>query len=207
MFGRRQVRTHNDMMREEFGESMDHLRMAGAHAAGSVAEMIAPRMDVMRERMIEPAIDKSVDMARDGARRAGAMARRATGKKQAAPARRWPRMIGGLMIAGAALGAVSALLSRSRQRKWNEYESAGTAIAGEARSIAESARSTASSMTESAKERTSEVMGQMKEATETSPSAVAPPSESQTSVTPPSASGSESLTSGSTGTSSRNGRP
>ncbi|NJC68912.1 hypothetical protein HC031_04105 [Planosporangium thailandense] len=203
---------------------MDHLRMAGAHAAGSVAEMIAPRMDVMRERMIEPAIDKSVDMARDGARRAGVVARRATGKKPTMKARRWPRMAGGLMIAGVALGAVSALLARRRQRKWNEYESTGAAITGEARSVADSARSAASSMTETAKEKAetakekaSDVMSQMKEATGTSPSSVTPPpssvtpppsSGSQPSVTPPSTTGTgESLASGSTGSGSRNGRP
>ncbi|MCW2638055.1 MAG: hypothetical protein JWP76_361 [Dactylosporangium sp.] len=194
MFGRRQAKTQNAMMREEFGEGIDHLRMAAAHAAGSAAGMMAPRLDMVRERMIEPTFDKSMDMARDGARRAGTMARRATGNKQATTvANRWPRMVGGLMIAGAALGAVSALLSRRRQRRWNEYGSTGNAITEEARSIAESARSTASSMTETAKEKASDVMGQMKGASDTSP---------------PSPGTSESYSSGTaTGSGSRNGRP
>jgi gas vesicle protein len=194
VFGRRQAKTQNAMMREEFGEGIDHLRMAAAHAAGSAAGKISPRLDMMRERMIEPTVDKSVDMARDGARRAGTMARRATGRKpQTTMARRWPRMIGGLMIAGATVGAISALLSRRRQRRWNEYGSTGNSITEEARSVAESARSAASSVTETAKDKASDVMGQMKGASDTSP---------------PSPGTSESYSSGTaTGSGSRNGRP
>ncbi|HEV7900232.1 MAG TPA: hypothetical protein VGP31_20560, partial [Planosporangium sp.] len=101
MLGRRQAKTHNNMMREEFGEGIDHFRMAAAHAAGSAAGAIAPRLDIVRERMIEPTVDRSMDMARDGARRAGTMARRATGKAEPTTARRWPRMMGGLVIVAA----------------------------------------------------------------------------------------------------------
>lgn len=169
MFGRRQVKTHNAMMREEFTEGVDHLRLAAAHAAGSAAGMIAPRLDVVRERMIEPTVDKSMDLARDGARRAGTMARQATGKKrERVTTRRWPRMVTGMMIAGAALGAVSALLSRRRQRRWDEYGSTAETIAQEARSVADTTRSAASSVKESAKEATSEVLGQMKGGSDTS---------------------------------------
>jgi hypothetical protein len=180
VFGRRQVRTHNEMMREEFNEGFDHLRMAAAHAAGSAAGVIAPRLDSMRERM-EPTIDRSkslarasaqrsADMARDSAERAGRMARRATGKKKKeAKAKRWSTTIGGLMIAGATVGAVGALLSRRRQRRWNEYGSTDTvsSMKEEARSIADSAKSTASSMTETAKDKASDVLGQMKSTTDT----------------------------------------
>jgi hypothetical protein len=194
VFGRRQVKTQNTMMHDEFTEGINHLRMAAAHAAGSAAGMISPRMNVVRERMIEPAVDKSMDVARDGARRAGTIARRATGKKRKAPtARRLPRMVGGLMIAGAALGAVSALLSRRRQRRWDEYGSTGNAITNEARPIADTARSAASSMTGTDRDTTSEVLGQMKGTADTSP---------------PSPGTGQSFPSGTTtGSTSRNGRP
>jgi gas vesicle protein len=204
VFGRRQAKTQNAMMREEFGEGVDHLRMAAAHAAGSAAGMIAPRLDMMRERMIEPTVDRSMDMARDGARRAGTIARRATGKQ--APtmtARRWPRMVGGLMIAGAVVGAVSALLSRRRQRKWNEYGSTGNDITEETRSIADSARSAASSMTETAKEKASDVMGQMKGASDTSP--MSPGTGGRTDDLD--AQGGSFTSGTATGSGSRNGRP
>ncbi|NJC82306.1 YtxH domain-containing protein [Planosporangium mesophilum] len=169
MFGRRQVKTQNVMMREELGKGINHLRMAAAHATGSAAGMIAPRIDMVRERMIEPTVDKSMDAARDGARRAGGMARRATGRKPKASTRRLPRMVGGLMIAGVALGAVSALLSRRRQRKWDEYGSVGNTLTERARSVTDTARPAASSMTDTAKEKASDVMGQMKGASDTSP--------------------------------------
>ncbi|HEV7899985.1 MAG TPA: hypothetical protein VGP31_19295 [Planosporangium sp.] len=195
MFGRRQVKTQNAMMREEIGKGVDHLRMAAAHATGSAAGMIAPRLDMVRERMIEPTVDKSMDMARDGARRAGTIAHRATGKNMTPTrATRWPRMVGGLIIAGVTLGAISALLSRRRQRKWNEYGSAGNALTQEARSVADTARSAASSMTETAKEKASDVMGQMTGPSDTSPSS-------------PGTAGSFSSGSGSaSGSGSRNGR-
>jgi hypothetical protein len=194
VFGRRQVKTQNTMMREEFNEGVDHLRMAAAHAAGTAAGVISPRMSMMRERMIEPAVDKSMDVARDGARRAGTIARRATGKKRSAPkARRLPRMVGGLMIAGATLGAVSALLSRRRQRRWDEYGTAGNAITNESRSIADTARSAVSSVTDSDRGTASDVLGQMKGGSDTSP---------------PSPGTSQSFPSGTTtGSTSRNGRP
>ncbi|GIG71966.1 hypothetical protein Pfl04_03700 [Planosporangium flavigriseum] len=190
------------MMREEFTEGVDHLRMAAAHAAGSAAGMIAPRLGAVRERMIEPTVDKSMDMARDGARKAGKMARRATGKQPAiTETRRWPRMVGGLMIAGAALGAISALLSRRRQRGWNEYGAGGSSMTQEVRSIADTARSAASSMADTAKDTASDVLGQMKSQSDTSSPSPSP------SPSPSHGTGESYSSGGPTGSSSRNGRP
>lgn len=164
MFRRQTVKTHGQLMREEAGEGFDHLRMAVAHAAGGTAGMIAPKMNTMRERL-EPTVDRSMEMARDSARRANRIARRATGKKkESRMAKRWPMVLGGLMLAGVAMGAASALLSRRRQQKWNEYDSTGTVtgIRDEAGSIAESTRATASTMAAAGQEKTTDVLGQMK---------------------------------------------
>jgi len=117
-------------MREEFGEGLGHLRMSAAHAAGTAAGLIAPRLDSVRA----------------SARRANRIARRATGQKEESKtAKRWPLLVGGLMIAGAMAGAAGALLSR-RQERWIEYGSSGTTtgLRDEARSLADSARATGS---------------------------------------------------------------
>ncbi|MGC9667091.1 hypothetical protein ACNTMW_11115 [Planosporangium sp. 12N6] len=185
--------------------------MAAAHAIGSAAGAIAPRVDVMRERMIEPTVDKSVDMARNGARRAGTVARRVTGRKvKVRTGRNWSRTVGGLMVVGVVLGAVSALLSRRRQRKWDEYDSTGdygstgNLATEQTRSMTESARSAASSAAETvknaaetAKDKASDVMGQMKGASDTSPST----------GTSESFSGGSGGSGGAGGSGSRNGRP
>ncbi len=151
VFGRRQTRTHSELMREEFGEGLGHLRMSAAHAAGTAAGLIAPRLDSVRER-IEPAFEKSLDMTKDtvraSARRANRIARRATGRKrESKTAKRGPLLVGGLMIAGAVAGVVGALLSR-RQKRWIEYGSIGTTtgLRDEARSLADSAQATGSSV-------------------------------------------------------------
>src|SRR5947207_7069802 len=132
VFRRRQAKTHGRQMREELFEGIEHLRLAAAHAAGGAAGAIAPRLDAARDR-VEPKVSRSVewitDSARDGARRA---ARKAKGKKRGASMTRsrWPMMIGGLLIAGAAAGAVGALISRRRQQKWQEFGSSSRPAAG-----------------------------------------------------------------------------
>lgn len=208
MFGRRltKTKTQSELMRDEFGEGFDHLRMAAAYAAGTAAGMMAPRLDSMRERL-EPTFEKSLEMSKDkaraGARRANAIARRASGKKETRTAKRWPMVVGGLMIAGAVVGAAGALLSRRRQKMWNEYGTTDTttSLRDEARSVAESAR-----------DKGGDVLGQMKNATETTP-----PSTSSTSSPSPQATGSgtrtgefsagETLRSTATDAGSRNSRP
>jgi hypothetical protein len=163
-------------MREEFGEGFDHLRMAAAHAAGTAAGLIAPRLDTMRERL-EPGLDRSKDMARGSARRAKKVARRATGKKkEAGMAKRWPMVVGGMMVAGVALGAVGALLSRRRQRRWNDYGSTGTTTTSAYAGLREDTHATASSIADTAKEKTSDVLGQMKGGTDATGTTKATPS-------------------------------
>src|SRR3712207_8310365 len=106
----RQIRSDSELMREELGEGIDHLRLAAAPAAGTAAGIIAPRLEMVRDRL-EPTYDRSKDIARSSAKRANKIARRATGKnkKESRMAKRWPMMIGGLMIAGVAAGAIGAL--------------------------------------------------------------------------------------------------
>jgi len=76
--------------------------------------------------------------------------------------RRWPMIIGGLLVAGAAVGAVSALMRRRKaQNKWDEY--GATRSTG---GILESTKSTmdagvdkVSSIAEAAKDRASDLIG------------------------------------------------
>jgi hypothetical protein len=215
------VKTHNELMREEFGEGLDHLRMGAAHAAGTAAALLEPRLDQMRERL-EPTVDRSKDMARrsanrsadlarDSRRRAAKIARRTTGKKkESRMAKRWPKVIGGLMIAGVAAGFAGAIMSRRRQKKWNDYGSTGpaTGFTDEARSFSNTARSTASSVAEGAKDKASDVLGQMKSATESSPTGGSAPQASQTGTRTNEFSAGETFKSGTTtGGASRNARP
>jgi gas vesicle protein len=219
VFGRRQVRTQSEMMRDELGEGFDHLRMAAAYAAGTVAGAVAPRLESMRDR-VEPTLDaskgmaragalRSGDLARGGARRAGMIARRATGrkKKESRATKRWSTMVGGLMIAGATAGAAGALLSRRRQRRWSEYDSTDTmtGLRDEAQSMTDAARSTASSMTDSATDTASDVLGQMKTTTESGGTPPHPASATRTDDY--SAQAESSFKSGTSGAGSRNSRP
>jgi hypothetical protein len=146
-------------MREELVEGIEHLRLAAAHAAGGAAGAIAPRLDAARDR-VEPKVSRSVEWvtetARDSARQANQAARKAKGKKRGASMTRsrWPMMIGGLLIAGAAAGAVGALISRRRQQKWQEFGSTGRPATG--------FEQEASVLADTAKEKASDVLGQVK---------------------------------------------
>jgi len=44
VFGRRHVKSRRDLVRAEFGESMDHVRQAAAHAAGGLGATVGPRL-------------------------------------------------------------------------------------------------------------------------------------------------------------------
>jgi len=219
VFGRRHVKTQNELMREELGEGFDHLRMAASHAAGTAAALLAPRLEQVRDRL-EPTLDKSksaarssaqrsAELARESARRANKAARKATGKKkkESGMAKRWPMVVGGLVLAGAAATAASAVMSRRRQKKWNDYGSTSTTtgLKNEGRSYADTARSTASSVTDTAKEKATDVLGQMKSTTE---KATSSPSPHPTGTRNGEFTAGETYKSGTaTGTPSRNSRP
>ena len=174
MFGRRQTKTHGRLMREELIESMEHFRMAAAHAAGGAAGAIAPRFEAARGR-VEPTVNRSLDWltetARDSARKANKTARKARNEKRgkSMAQRRWPMMVGGLLIAGAAAGAAGALISRRRQKRWNEY---GTSTYAGDRSFASTAKSgidagmeKASHIADTARDKAGDVLGQVRSTT------------------------------------------
>jgi hypothetical protein len=165
VFRRRQTKTHGRLAREELSESMGHLRMAAAHAAGGAAGAIAPRLEAARGR-VEPTVNRSLDWlsdtatygARQASKQADKVARKAKGKKRgnSMTQRRWPMMVGGLLIAGAAAGAAGALISRRRQKKWNEYGTSQS-FAGSAKSSIDAGMDKASTLAEA-----TDVLGQVR---------------------------------------------
>ncbi len=50
VFGRRTAKTRRDLVRAEFGESMDHFRRAATHAAGGLGATVGPRVGAARDR-------------------------------------------------------------------------------------------------------------------------------------------------------------
>ena len=81
--------------------------------------------------------------------------------------KRWPMMIGGLLIAGAAAGAVGALMSRRRQQKWQEYGSGRQtdSLRRDAGTMLDTGTQKIASMTDTAKEKASDVLGQVRSTT------------------------------------------
>lgn len=168
-------------MRDELGESFDHLRMAAAHAADGASGALAPRVDAARQA-VKPGMRKARDAAMGGMDTVLVIARdrsRETGKKAGKTkhkgkarmmgnegrSRRWPMAIGGILVAGAAVGAASAMLRRRRnQQSWDEYGS--TRTTSDTGSMMDSAKSTmdagiekAKTMGEAAKDRASDLIG------------------------------------------------
>jgi hypothetical protein len=187
-------------MRDEFGESLDHLRQGAAHAAGTAAALLEPRLDQVRERL-EPTYERSKKKVRGTVRggsrqaeklsrradkiagraeriagRADKLARRATRQQQKKKdARRWPVLVGGLIVAGAAAGVMGAIMARRRQQTWNEYGTTdrdtglGTDTGRDfsrdtrdTRSLPDPARGTASPVADDVKDKATDVLGQMK---------------------------------------------
>jgi hypothetical protein len=192
MFRRRQAKTQGRLMREELGESFEHLRLAVGHAAGGAANLVGPRVDSAR-RSVKPGLRKAnrataatvvplAFAARSGVRsglrisarqaeqaakaaRKGARKGKAKLMREEPRMRRWPMLLGGLLAAGAAVGAVSAIVARRRANRdqWEEY---GTprSTSGRTDAMIESAKSTmdtgrdkVQSLADSAKERAADM--------------------------------------------------
>jgi hypothetical protein len=88
-------------------------------------------------------------------------------KRSMSGTRKWPLVIGGLLAAGAAIGATSALVKRRRsQPTWEEYTNDSTRRTGDADALLDSAKSTmdagidkASAAAGAVKDRTSDLIG------------------------------------------------
>ncbi|GAA3280719.1 hypothetical protein Dvina_53345 [Dactylosporangium vinaceum] len=193
MFARRQVQSHTRLMQDELGQSLDHLRMAAAHAADGASGALAPRVDAAR-KAVKPRLDSGVNravggmesvmmLARERSQQAQKQAQKASkkaGKKadkmgrkaknkltrsEPKTSRRLPLAIGGLVVAGAAVGAAAAYMRRRRdEQSWDEYGS--TRTTSDTGSMLDAAKSTmdagvdkARTMGEAAKDRASDLIG------------------------------------------------
>ena len=164
MFGRRQRKTHGQLMREELSEGFGHLWQAAAHAAGGVGATVGPKWYTAKQHL-PPSIGKArtvaahgldstmaaftplLEAARSGAASATTKARKArtkAGKKESGMSRKRTTLLVGLLAAGAAAGAAGAMVARRRNRaKWDEYEQRGIQAARQsAKSMLDTAEST-----------------------------------------------------------------
>jgi hypothetical protein len=179
MFRRRQAKTHRVQMREELGQSFDHFRQAASHAASGTANLIGPRYESAR-KSVKKSVKKSAGPSVRKANRATAAAimpfaiavgrsarkGKATVLREQQSTRRWPMVLGGLLAAGAAVGAAGAMIARRRANRdqWEEYGSTRSTGKGRTDSMIETAKSTldtgrdkVQSLAESAKERAAEM--------------------------------------------------
>jgi len=134
VFGRngRPAKTRSEMFRDELGETFGHLRQAASHGAEGVSTAMRPRMSAAKTAAMGTATGALARMAaarRQRMRQAGGAAGKIRppmwGKKkerQMARKRRAYRLTG-LLAAGAALGALGALVGRRRRHtSWEEYD-------------------------------------------------------------------------------------
>jgi hypothetical protein len=170
MFRRRQAKTQGRLMREELGESFEHLRLAVGHATGGAANLVGPRYDSAR-RSVKPGIGKAnrataatvvplALAARSGVRtglrgtarqaeqaakaaRKGALKGKAKLMREEPRMRRWPMLLGGLIAAGAVAGVAGTIIARRRANRdqWEEYGSPRS-TSGRTDAMIESAKST-----------------------------------------------------------------
>jgi gas vesicle protein len=161
VFGRRQVKTHSQLMRDELSEGFGHLWQAAAHAAGGVGATVGPKWDSAKGHLPHRAgtmrdvaaqgLDSTMaafaplmEAARTGAMNATRKAQKAgrkARKRESGMARKRTAILVGLLT-GAAAGAAGAIIARRRNRaKWEEYEAQGIdAARGYAKSALDTAR-------------------------------------------------------------------
>jgi len=160
------MKTHRRLMTEELIQSLDHFRLAAAHAADGTAIALTPTVDAAK-RSVKPGLRRARGAvatigplalaARSGAvsarEQAGAAARKARknaikGKakltRKEPRVKRWPMMLGGLVAAGAAIGVVGAVVARRRANRtqWEEYGAARPSTTSRTDSMVDSAKST-----------------------------------------------------------------
>jgi hypothetical protein len=172
-------KTRGKLLREELGSSWEHLLQAAAFAAGGMGSTIGPRATKVRlaaERGWDTAVVPLAIAYREGAADARAAALKHS--KQSKYRRKGNQMSGrrvgvlvGLLAAGAAVGAASALVVRRRKREqWAEYEpsEALEAATAETRSMLDKAGAKAADKLESAASslRRSDSKGRGQEASE-----------------------------------------
>lgn len=193
MFRRRQATTHRRQMRDELVESLNHLRLAASHGASGTASYLGPRYDTAR-KSVKKSAGPSVRKANRATAAAvmplviaaGRNARKGKAKvmRQETSNRRWPMVLGGLLAAGAAVGAAGAVIARRRANRdqWEEYGSTRTTGSGASRtdSMIDTAKSTidtgkekVQSLAESAKERAAEMTGSSSRGSSSTPSSSA----------------------------------
>ena len=211
MFGRRQVKNHGRMAAQELGESYGHLRMAAAHAADGANVALAPRVEAARKAVAPTVVrardvaassmESLLEAARDGRKSAQKKARKTNAKAQkkvskatnsallkmgkkdnrSVSGKKWPLMIGGLLAAGAAIGATSALVKRRRsQPTWEEYTAdSATRTTTDTHALLDSAKSTmdagidkASAAASAVKDRTSDLIGSPSKGQNTGPTGI-----------------------------------
>jgi len=169
-------------------EGLGHLRLAAAHAADGASGAVAPRVESAR-KAVQPSLAKArtatmesvdslfsaaLDSSRQTSKRARKDAKKLArkGKRQVQKQtglgkqqRRWPKVLGGLAVAGAVAGAAAAFMKRRQANNaWDEYDSTRTtsdahAVLNKAKSTMDAGVDKVSSATNEAKDRASDLIG------------------------------------------------
>lgn len=149
------------------------LRRANRATAATVVPLAFAARTSVRSGLRDGArhAEKAAKAARKNARRS-AIRGKAILTREEPRMRRWPKVLGGLVIAGAVVGATGAYIARRRANRdqWEEYGS--TRSTGRTDALIESAKSTVDSgkekvqsLTDSAKERAAEMTGKSSSST------------------------------------------
>ena len=182
MFRRNHGRTNGQLIRSELADSFGHLRLAGAHAVAGTAGVIVPRAEragraagrlaeQTADRVVTVAVEPVVTGVRDVARRGRPKrwrdARIKSREFAGMTGRRWSMVVGGLVVAGVAAGAATALVRRRRAAEAGfPAESAGPVgnadlddLPEQQRPVADPAAGLDAEEAAEARERTSDLIG------------------------------------------------